>query len=319
MTENVNNNSSNILTRIFGGLAFFGRKARAEKKDLQNLSPQELAEKRWNQYVPFTMEQAAKILKQDLPPETTVQIDVTEPGQALFTIKAENIFSEMRSCNFHEHIAYRGSLEVSRYDRSKGLGRNLMRNEIELYRACGIDKLEIHAASEVGGYAWARMGFLPDKIKHDLKDDVQYRWKILADILTEEERAQLKKTDSKHSAIDMNAPKDIWQIADLKTDMAPRLRDLFAQAAKGDKRARSLVDTLQEHYESARVHTGKWGQQKFDLQQEIGASNALSLGKMLLIRTQWNGTLDFNNPEQMARVEKYVGGWKYPTTRSGQT
>ncbi len=296
MAESTNKHPGNFLTRVFSGLDLFGKKMPKEDS--------------WEKYSPFTQDEAREILTRDLPKQTDVRFTVQDKGYISFKIEADNIISEMRSCDFREHEAYKGVLEVAHYERGHGLGRALMRNQIEFYRACGIKKMEINAASEAGAYAWARMGFLPKDIEYDLKREVQHRWQMFEGLLTNEEISGFEKPGTIYSALDMRRREDLWQIADQRADMAPRIRDLFSRAANGDMAAAELADDLQSCYVDAKVVIGRWGLPKFDLQQEVLGGQYMPIGRLLLMRTEWEGYLDFNNEKQMARVESYVGGWK---------
>lgn len=44
---------------------------------------------------------------------------------------------------------------------SAGLGKQLLQNWLALYDHMGVQRIELHANLSVGGYAWARFGFLP--------------------------------------------------------------------------------------------------------------------------------------------------------------
>lgn len=59
----------------------------------------------------------------------------------------------------------------------KGLSKTLMRNQMAVYGHLGIREIRMHANFEVGGYAWARYGFLPDdadwqRIREGIEDDL---------------------------------------------------------------------------------------------------------------------------------------------------
>jgi len=42
-----------------------------------------------------------------------------------------------------------------------GVGKQLLAANVEMYRQLGLEKVEVHANIDVGGYAWARYGYVP--------------------------------------------------------------------------------------------------------------------------------------------------------------
>src|SRR5690349_5694888 len=87
----------------------------------------------WEKFVPMTREQAEEILKRDMPPDTKVSVDVRESGRGDITIKSNDI-DESRTFNLETHLLDSGCMEVNSPDaKGKGLGRHIMRNEIEFF------------------------------------------------------------------------------------------------------------------------------------------------------------------------------------------
>ncbi|HTK85732.1 MAG TPA: hypothetical protein VL625_11685 [Patescibacteria group bacterium] len=246
----------------------------------------------------MSREQAEEILKRDMPQDTRVSIDVDESGYGNIAIKSEDI-DESRTFNLDEHLLNSGFMELSRDGaKGKGLGRHIMRNEIEFFRACGVKRFHIYAALSNGGYTWARLGFLPENTIEfrNMKDKVRARLEILAPVLVEDEKKELE------DIAQFNSAKDIWRLADSKIDLRQRLIDCFTKAADGDISARRLKSDLIEMHD--------------DIVQLTRSKKDLLIGRVLLTGTSWYGNIDFDNAEQMARVEKYVGGWiGMPATR----
>ncbi|HTK85660.1 MAG TPA: hypothetical protein VL625_11315 [Patescibacteria group bacterium] len=236
----------------------------------------------------MTREQAEEILKRDMPLDTTVSLTVREDGRGRIAIKSKDI-DESRSFNLVDHALHSGCMELnSDGAKGKGLGRHIMRNEIEFFRACGVKKFNIYAALTNGGYTWARLGFVPESTA-GFAGTVKTRVEKLSPLLTTEEKETLADIAKFRST------KDIWRLADLKVDMRERLTSVFKKAAEGDVQARYLTSAIED--------------MNGDIETQLRSKKELMIGRLLLTGTSWDGNLFFDDKEQMARVENYVGGW----------
>ena len=55
-----------------------------------------------------------------------------------------------------------------------GIGKELLRSNVALYQQMGLEKLKVHANIDVGGYAWAKYGYVPDDNSWDsLRGDLR--------------------------------------------------------------------------------------------------------------------------------------------------
>ena len=61
--------------------------------------------------------------------------------------------------------AYHSYLRIDEGERGKGSIPAMLENQINLYRKLGIEKVKLGANIDVGGYAWAKYGFLPQKFE----------------------------------------------------------------------------------------------------------------------------------------------------------
>lgn len=73
--------------------------------------------------------------------------------------------------------------------RQQGLAKQMLRQHLNFYRELGVQKIELYANIDVGGYAWAKYGFKPtvQRIKY-LVEDLTIRLKGLWDDLTAGQR-----------------------------------------------------------------------------------------------------------------------------------
>lgn len=104
----------------------------------------------WKRYIPMPEVEAINILKRDLPPEAEVTITVEKKGSGWIKIKGAGI-NESRTFNFKRGVVNSGHMKVD--SNKKGIGRHIMRNEIEFFATCGMKRFEICATSAAGGYA----------------------------------------------------------------------------------------------------------------------------------------------------------------------
>jgi len=51
---------------------------------------------------------------------------------------------------------------ASNSERGQGFGKKFLSNSMELYKKIGVSTIDVHANIDVGGYAWAKYGFVPN-------------------------------------------------------------------------------------------------------------------------------------------------------------
>lgn len=250
------------------------------------------SEETWRKYMPMSEDEAKEILLQDLPQDAIVKITLGTDGIGSLTISHDEL-NDNRSFSLQQKVVDSGLMHTN--TNGNGLGRKLMRNEIEFFSVCGVRHFNIQAGSTAGGYAWARFGFLPKETPESFIEKARYRYERIQPLLTQEERQTVE------DVLEFKNPQDMWRLADMKTDLAPRLRDIFRAAAAGNKVAARQKDRM------------------FSIiKQYKREGTEMSLGRVLLAGNKWEGTLDLANKEQMERIEKYVGGWKSGRMRALQ-
>lgn len=60
-------------------------------------------------------------------------------------------------------------------DTGKGVGKEMLASNVAFYQKMGLDAVEVHANIDVGGYAWAKYGYVPtqqswNNLRSDLRD-----------------------------------------------------------------------------------------------------------------------------------------------------
>jgi hypothetical protein len=258
----------------------------------------------WKKYIPMTVKKAGAILGRDLPGHVRFSMELNADGSASFCLfDKEGVFSDSREVDFEKGVLLPGYVECS--DQGRGIGRTMLRNQIEFFRACGIRRFKITAGLEAGGYSWARFGFLPRNIegpyfKQHTREHVRERYKLIENLLTGEEKGKLK------DIIRLRRLKDIWRLADAPVDVGPRLNVLFnksaARATRADDPMRTLFNLLASSDKASKM-----------IRRRMEQGESVSVGRLCLSGASWDGILNFDNKEQMRRAGDYVGGWSRKT------
>lgn len=146
--------------------------------------------------------------------------------------------------------------QLAKTEEDNGVSRAMLMSQIPLYQDLGMSHVDVHANIDVGGYSWARYGFVPSQSSwNSLRADVKGRLYDLghAGLVSVEDARKVAKI------LDDSNPKAIWEIADL-SQLVPQPE----------------------------------GKPK-------------TLGKRLLLGTDWSGKLDLKDAETMKRFGDYVG------------
>jgi hypothetical protein len=72
-----------------------------------------------------------------------------------------------RSINLDSKSAYSSYFVVNRENRKSDIGKNFLAGNIATYKDLGIEKVSVHADIDVGGYAWAKYGYVPTQSSWD--------------------------------------------------------------------------------------------------------------------------------------------------------
>ncbi len=238
--------------------------------------PDDMAEthKAWDKYFPIPYDDAIAMIRRDMPPGIEAQITLTPDGKGTLTIGTypPETISDKRTFDCHSGTIGQGMMISTHKERDHGLGRKLMRNEIELFYLSGFKKFEIHAASSAGAYTWARFGFLPTS--YNFASKLLTRYGEIAPLLPLRQRKKL--FNAVHE-------RDVWALADMREDIGQRLATTFNKYADETPYTNEIVSSA-------------------------NAGRPVALGKAMLAGLVWDGVLDFDNKTQMQRADAYVGG-----------
>lgn len=227
----------------------------------------------------MTAQQAAGILSRGLPPG--IRFALTPVGTRFCLdfntrphIQDEGLLDRDTGMATHDYAFVTGTSQRC------GLGRVLSRNRLEFCRAAGMTRITLRATSSVGGYMWARCGYLPatDQTRAGLRDQLESRMDLLSSFPgTDALCARLAPL------VMLDRPTDLWRIADLADDMMPVLR-------AAETRAHAMLPPWRHCHDH---------------------NLPLTLGQAMLLGTSWDGRCDLTDPVQMTRAGAYNGGWKH--------
>lgn len=107
----------------------------------------------------------------------TIMNRAQDANRWLLQLSAEGATIQ-RSINVLEKRAVHDLFTLSDDVQGKGFGKELLANHLALYKQLGVEKIEVHANIDVGGYAWARYGFIPfqeewDKLREAKQRDLR--------------------------------------------------------------------------------------------------------------------------------------------------
>lgn len=88
----------------------------------------------------------------------------------------------------------------------KGIAKEFLQSNIAAYKSIGVSTVELHANVDIGGYAWAKFGFLP----------VPGSIRALKDFGHLDENGKIKSPAALRAleTLDNNKPRDLWKLAD---------------------------------------------------------------------------------------------------------
>jgi hypothetical protein len=106
----------------------------------------------------------------------------------------------------------------------EGSGRHLFRTSMGVYKALGVKEVGVTANIDVGGYAWARFGYLPrswDSIRATLRYNVDQLERGQRSVLTRGQYRTMDRLSAEHATkirrmLENESPETLWAIADMK-------------------------------------------------------------------------------------------------------
>jgi hypothetical protein len=119
----------------------------------------------------------------------------------------ENVAHYTRSIDWDSNTAESEYFKV--YDEEKqgqGFGRDFLKANVETYQRLGVEQVDVHANINVGGYSWARFGYVPtERSWFSLRDDIRDNW---------DSNVGNEMPNGMDKLLSSNDPRSIWAIAD---------------------------------------------------------------------------------------------------------
>lgn len=178
--------------------------------------------------------------------------------------------------------AYHAALEINPKAPS-GFTKQLLQNQIDLYNKMGVRYVDLYANISVGGYAWAKYGWVPeanawDSIRSARPGTILGRLHRIGKVVEENPEVGKQIPPQVLRAIPKIAanpdPRSIWDIADINT---PIPRELVPGSPRGDMYATYTHPSTK------------------------------TIGQYLLKGMGWDGRLNLFDPESMERFNGYIG------------
>ncbi len=148
----------------------------------------------------------------------------------------------------------------------KGGGKAVLRCSVGVYQKLGVDRMTLNANGDVGGYVWARFGFIPEdweKVRSNLKN-------ILDSIQSGNHRNQTRNKDGTGSASNITAK--------FSDDAFMKISEML----KSDDP--SVIGDI----------------------AGLTGTSGREIGKELLLGSLWSGELNLNDKRAMGVFNKYL-------------
>jgi hypothetical protein len=119
---------------------------------------------RWNDRVQEAPEDFKNEFLGGLP--GTMHIDYNESTDKLevsgrLQEGGSEIGEYQRSLDLKNNSAYSAYFVLKKGERGSGVGKTLLKSNVAMYQKLGFDKVTVSANIDVGGYAWAKYGYVP--------------------------------------------------------------------------------------------------------------------------------------------------------------
>jgi hypothetical protein len=254
---------------------------------------QPLAFQKWVRNTPEFKDWAEKNYKSFGMDPPSVVISLATPGDE---ITAMRVFRRMTQRDLDGHES--SYLKVDHHyleandAAPSGLAKQLFRGSIEEYERLGVERITTHANIDVGGYAWGRYGFAPTdpaEVLAILRDKISMAKRNPEVVYGDKVWDAGRKTRVGRIVRTTLTPKTITALEKL----ADRIQNASTADAKGPFWA--AIDA----HVPGRAH---------EAMDPFGTSAKFSIGKWLMLDTDWEASLNLKDPAQVTRLRRYLYG-----------
>jgi hypothetical protein len=180
-----------------------------------NFEHQEKFIKTWNNKIGQTPAEFRKNLLGGIKSTMEIAYDGKEMmfAGSLLDETGKEIGGYKRTIDFKANTAKANVLGLDESVQGTGLTKKILSANIDTYQKLGLDMVETHANIEVGGYAWARYGYVPTKISWK---NLQVTLKRKIDELSSGGKMPPDEANALLKLVNGKDPRAMWQIADSK-------------------------------------------------------------------------------------------------------
>jgi len=161
------------------------------------------------------------------------------------------------------------------------ISKTLASNQIKIWDHLGVERIELNANIDVGGYAWARYGFTPDA----------FEWKELKKYTGARFISQSELAAERSIRRDANYLPNKMSVSD---ETAAALERIFA--SKDPKSIRELAALKEEVIPIKGFGFGK----------VFVKGEPIPVGKAALLNSNWNGALNLTNADDYKVFREYI-------------
>jgi hypothetical protein len=125
----------------------------------------------WNDRIGEAPEEFKNEFLGGIPATMNVKYDTYGTGEdadntmeldgALLDADGRTIGSYTRTIDFRDNKAVSSYFVLNNSKTGGGVGKQVLKANVEMYQKLGLDSVEVHANIDVGGYAWAKYGYVP--------------------------------------------------------------------------------------------------------------------------------------------------------------
>ncbi len=273
----------------------------------------------WHQYIPYKPAQIHDLLSSGYDQPVKISADLTKGGLVTFNVdsSAYGLLSLVQLRLIPNVKVTDTDISVAGSSQSKGVGKNWLRNAIELALLMGAKSFEFLATNENGAFTWARLGAYLDMkhhnfqraqansvvhytgrleaVRNNLKPAIYHEAKALCRMLAPDDLVKLTKK-FENVMLPLSWAPDT-ELAE-KSKFYEPLHDFYRDHPIYAMRSQGIAYGEIRHIARCFAHAAQQGKA------------GLSLPRYLLSQSYWPGVIDFDNEAQMREVGKNLGGWK---------
>jgi len=135
---------------------------------------------------------------------------ISEMTAQLLTPRGKDLAYMDREIDLAHKRANHALLEFADKQQGKGVAANLMAEQVGLYKKLGLKSIEANANIDVGGYAWAKYGYLPDS-----RGEWTYmQWNLRERIEDLPRSVGAEARETLEKIVNNPDPRSLWAVAD---------------------------------------------------------------------------------------------------------